>query len=114
MSVVSHASVVMPLIGVSSGFAGLTLVFLGLVVTAYRSYTADVPATVRKPYRVDGACVLGAFLLGVVAVVVDASWLLAGGRDDTAYATLVTLFFVQLAALVGAALRVVWRALWAA
>lgn len=107
----SDQDVVTAVFGAATGLAGLLLVFLGIVVSAFRSYSAAVPAAATAPYRRAGRAILAAFLLGLSASAVSLVWLLSPGRGlrDAA----VVLFFVQLGTVavtaVGVARLVLWR-----
>jgi hypothetical protein len=107
----SDQDVVTAVFGAATGLAGLLLVFLGIVVSAFRSYSAAVPAAATAPYRRAGRAILAAFLLGLSSSAVSLIWLLspAGGLYDAA----VVLFFVQLGTVavsaVGVARIVLWR-----
>jgi hypothetical protein len=107
----SDRDVVTAVFGASSGLAGLLLVFLGIVVSAFQSYSAATPAAAVAPYRRAGRAILAAFLLGLATVAVALAWLLSPSRSlrDAA----VVLFCVQLGTLTvsaaGAARLVLWR-----
>ena len=108
---VSDKDVVTAVFGAAAGLSGLLLVFLGIVVAAFQSYSAATPAAAVAPYRRAGRLILLAFLFGLATVAVALTWLLSpsGGLRDTA----VVLFCVQLGTLavsaVGAARLVLWR-----
>ena len=95
----------------AAALSGLLLVFLGIVLSAFQSYSAATPAAAVAPYRRAGGGILAAFLLGLATVAVALAWLLSPSRGlrDAA----VILFWVQLATLtlsaVGAARLVLWR-----
>jgi hypothetical protein len=107
----SDRDIVTALFGAGAGLSGLLLVFLGIVVAAFQSYSAATPAAAVAPYRRAGRAILVAFLLGLATVAVSLTWLLSPSRAlrDTA----VILFCVQLGtvavAAVGAARLVLWR-----
>jgi hypothetical protein len=102
--------VVPAVFGAAAGLAGLLLVFLGVSMSAFQSYAGDVPAAATARFRRAGAWILGAFLLGLVAVAVSFSWLLSPGRAlrDAA----VVLFAVELAATAFAAIVTARTVLW--
>lgn len=97
--------------GAAAGLSGLLLVFLGIVVSAFQSYSTATPAAAVAPYRRAGRAILAAFLLGLTTVAVALAWMLSPSRGlrDAA----VVLFCVQLGTLtisaVGAARLVLWR-----
>jgi hypothetical protein len=107
----SDRDVITAVFGASSGLAGLLLVFLGIVVSTFQSYSAAVPAAATAPYRRAGRVIVAGFLVGLAATTVSLIWLLSpsGGLYDTA----VILFCIQLGALavaaVGVARIVLWR-----
>jgi hypothetical protein len=103
-------NVVPAVFGAAAGLAGLLLVFLGVSMSAFQSFAGDAPAAATARFRRAGAWILGAFLLGLVAVAVSFSWLLSPGRAlrDAA----VVLFAVELAATATAAIVTVRTVLW--
>ena len=102
--------VVPAVFGAAAGLAGLLLVFLGVSISGFQSYAGDAPAAATARFRRAGAWILGAFLLGLVAVAVSFSWLLSPGRAlrDAA----VVLFAVELAATALAAIVTARTVLW--
>lgn len=98
-----------PLLGASASLTGLTLVFLGIVVTARQSYEADTPGSVLRPFRVDGLVVFGAFIVGVAAVCSAGVWWVGRGVVAGTYVLFVVLIICQVLATVGAATRVLRR-----
>jgi len=102
--------VVPELFGAAAGLAGLLLVFLGVTISAFRSFRGDAPPAVTAGWRWAGAWILGAFLLGLVTVAFAFVWLLSPSRalrDVT-----VVLFAVELAATAAAAVTTARAALW--
>lgn len=102
--------VITAVFGASSGLAGLLLVFLGIVVSTFQSYSAAVPAAATAPYRRAGRLILGGFLLGLAATAVALAWLLSPSRG--LYDTAVVLFCIQLASLAVSAAGVLRIVLW--
>jgi hypothetical protein len=102
--------VVPAVFGAAAGLAGLLLVFLGVSMSTFQSYAGDTPAAATALFRRAGEWILGAFLLGLVAVAVSFSWLLSPSRAlrDAA----VVLFAVELAATALAAVVTVRAVLW--
>jgi uncharacterized membrane protein len=96
--------------GAAAALAGLLLVFLGVSISAFQSYAADVPPAATVRFRRAGAGILGAFLLGLVVVAVAFAWLLSPSRAlrDAA----VVLFGVELAATALAAVATARTVLW--
>jgi len=107
----SDQDVVTAVFGAATGLAGLLLVFLGIVVSAFQSYSAATPAAATAPFRRAGRAILAAFLLGLAAAAVSLAWLLSPG--DGLYDASVVLFCVQLGTVavsaVGVARIVLWR-----
>jgi hypothetical protein len=109
--VVTDRTLITSVFGAAAGLSGLLLVFLGIVVSAFQSYSAATPAAAVAPYRRAGRAILVAFLLGLATVAVALAWLLSPSRSlrDAA----VVLFCVQLGTLTvsaaGAARLVLWR-----
>jgi uncharacterized membrane protein len=105
--------IVGPILGTAATFAGLTLVFLGIVITAYQGYTSDIPASVRRPFRVHGSVVLLGLVSGVVAVGLDCAWFITRGTHPALFWWWGVAFFVAqiVLTIVGAGL-VLRRVLW--
>ena len=107
----SDLDVVRAVFGAATALAGLLLVFLGIVVSAFQSYSAAVPAAATAPYRRAGRAILLAFLLGLAAAALSLVWLLSPG--GALFSAAVVLFFAQLATVavtaIGVARLVLWR-----
>jgi hypothetical protein len=106
----SDRDVVTAVFGAATGLSGLLLVFLGITISAFQSYSAAVPAAAVAPYRRAARGILAAFLVGLSAAVVGLVWLLSPSRAlrDAA----VVLFFFQLGAVAVSALSVARLVLW--
>jgi hypothetical protein len=102
--------VVPAIFGAAAGLAGLLLVFLGVSISAFQGFAADVPAAATARFRRAGAGILAAFLLGLVVVAVAFAWLLTPHR--TLRDVAVVLFAVELAATAGAAIVTARAVLW--
>jgi len=102
--------VVPAIFGAAAGLAGLLLVFLGVSISAFQGFAADVPAAATARFRRAGAGILAAFLLGLVVVAVAFAWLLTPHRALRDLA--VVLFAVELAATAGAAIVTARAVLW--
>jgi hypothetical protein len=102
--------VVTAVFGAATGLSGLLLVFLGITISTFQSYSAAVPAAAVAPYRRAARGILAAFLVGLSTAVVALVWLLSPSRPlrDTA----VVLFFLQLAAVIVSAVTVARLVLW--
>jgi hypothetical protein len=106
----SDLDVVPAVFGAAAGLAGLLLVFLGVSIAAFQSYSADVPRAATVGFRRAGAWILGAFLLGLADVAVAFAWLLSPHRALRDIA--VVLFAVELAAVALAAVTTARAILW--
>jgi hypothetical protein len=110
--VVEHKDVVLALLGASAGLAGLVLVFLGLVVSAYGGLSGDTPAAVKRPLRGVGRFLLVDFALGLVCVALATVWLVELTAGMALYAATLVLFVAQLAGLAGSTVWTVKKLLW--
>jgi uncharacterized membrane protein len=108
---IAERDVVLAILGASAALAGFVLVFLGVIIAAYQSYSGGVPAQVVTPYRTLGGILLGAFGLCLVAVLVSLMWLVGGGPDK-AYGATVGLFVAELTAVFAAAIWATRIVLW--
>lgn len=109
---VEHRDVVLAVVGISAGLAGLALVFLGLVVSTYQSFVAPTPDTVLARYRLVVGVVLAAFAVGLACVVVATLWLLSLTDHQALYVATVGLFAAQLVSLLVATVFTVSRLVW--
>ncbi|HKW72907.1 MAG TPA: hypothetical protein VJQ08_08780 [Candidatus Dormibacteraeota bacterium] len=104
--------VILAILGSSGALAGFVLVFLGVIIASYQSYSGSVPEQVTQPYRTSAAALLGAFGLGLVTVAVCLLWLINGGIPAL-YDWAIVLFAVQLVVVfvsaVWTARMVLWR-----
>jgi uncharacterized membrane protein len=103
--------VVLAILGASAALGGFVLVFLGIIIAAYQSYSGAVPEQVVHPYRRLGGILLATFGLCLIAVLVSLAWLVGGGPDG-AYGVTVGLFVLELAAVFGAAVWATRMVLW--
>jgi uncharacterized membrane protein len=94
--------VVVAILGSSAALAGFELVFLGIIIAAYQSYSGGVPEQVVQPYRLTGTVLLGTFALGLITVAVSLLWLINGGPLGL-YGWTIGLFALQLVAVFGSA-----------
>ena len=95
--------VVLAMLGASAALAGFVLVFLGIIIASYQSYSGGVPEQVVGPYRTVGGILLGTFAWCLIAVLVCLAWLVGGG-PDASYGATVGLFVVEVFAVFAAAL----------
>jgi uncharacterized membrane protein len=108
---IADRDVVLAILGASAALAGFVLVFLGVIIASYQSYSGGVPAQVVAPYRTLGGILLGAFGLCLLAVFVSLVWLVGGGPDQ-AYGATVGLFVAELVAVFAAAIWATRMVLW--
>lgn len=108
---IESKDVVGSILGASAALAGFVLVFLGIIIAAYQSYSGGgVPEQVVKPFREMAAVLLGAFGMCLVTVIVSLIWLVGGG-PDAAYPIVVGLFVVLLVLVFTAAAWTTWLVL---
>jgi uncharacterized membrane protein len=100
--VIVEKDVVLAILGASAALAGFVLVFLGIIIASYQSYSGAVPEQVVKPYQTLGGVLLGTFGLCLLVVFVSLIWLVGGGPDG-AYGLTAGLFVAELAAVLAAA-----------
>jgi uncharacterized membrane protein len=103
--------VVLGILGASAALAGFVLVFLGIIIASYQSYSGAVPDQVVKPYRTLGGVLLGTFGLCLFVVLVSLVWLVGGGPDE-AYGLTAVLFVAELVAVLAAAVWATRMVLW--
>jgi hypothetical protein len=103
--------VVLAILGASAALGGFVLVFLGIIIAAYQSYSGGVPEHVVQPYRMTGSALLGTFGLSLVTVAVSLLWLLNGGSPGL-YGWAIGLFALQLIAVFAAAAWATRMVLW--
>jgi hypothetical protein len=95
--VIEPKDVVLALLGSSAALAGFVLVFLGVIIASYQSYSGAVPAQVVRPFRTTGGVLLGAFGFSLITVTVCLVWLGLGG-PSALYGWAIGLFVLQLVA----------------
>ena len=109
---VEHKDGVLAFLGASAGLAGLTLVFLGLVVSSFEGFERPVPDPIRSKYQNIAGFVVAAFGMGIACVGASGWWLIELRDQHPLYvATLVT-FALELGLLCIATCRVLHRLLW--
>lgn len=99
------------ILGTAAALAGFVLVFLGVVIASYQSYSGGVPEQVVRPYRTSGTVLLGTFALGLITVAVSLLWLMNGGSTGL-YDWAIGLFAVQLVAVFASAAWTTRMVLW--
>lgn len=110
---VEHKDVVVALLGVSAGLAGLVLVFLGLIVTSFQTFPSDTAPGVLRPYRRSALLVLAAFGIGVVCVGLATAWLVDRHDNECLYRLTIVVFAAQVVALTASTGWAVRQILWA-
>ena len=106
----SRRDVVIAQVGAAAAFAGLVLVFLGVLVTSYQTLLGQVGKDTLSRFRTASWLALGVFVLGLASVTVSTLWLVVGGGECFYQATL-SLFFAELVGLLGVAVYSTWRVL---
>jgi hypothetical protein len=108
---VVHKDIVIALLGASATLAGLILVFVGLVVSAYATLPGDTVKIVKDRLRHTAGWTLVPFGLGLAQIVAATIWLLHPSCFG-AYGLTVILFFATVAAVAAAAGWTVWQLMW--
>jgi hypothetical protein len=99
---VTRGDIVTAELGASAALAGLTLVFLGIVASAYQSAVAGTSKRVLKRYTNPIILLFATFVLSLTCVGLSLAWLALDGGQ--AFHRLIAVFFVvQLAAVAAAA-----------
>jgi hypothetical protein len=83
--------------GAAAAFAGLILVFLGVVITGYKAYPGDMPKRLLAPYRRATAAILVVFALSLTSTALSLAWLATGGGGGVLYGAVLWTFFSVLA-----------------
>ena len=113
---VEPKDVVIAILGASAALGGFVLVFLGIVITSYQSYSGGVADQVLRPYRLSGGVLLGAFAICLITVAVSLLWLVyhgsTGGGSTGLYDTSIALFALELVVVFGGALWATRMVLW--
>jgi hypothetical protein len=103
---------VLAMLGASAGIAGLTLVFLGVVISTYQSYGAASSPSVLGRYRRSALFVLASFSLSLVTVAMAITWLAWSRPNDPLSWAILGLFLLQILALLASAVFVSLQVLW--
>jgi hypothetical protein len=103
--------VVIAILGSSAALAGFELVFLGIIIATYQSYSGSVPVHVVQPYRLTGTALLGTFAVSLVTVAISLLWLSNGGPAGL-YGWTIGLFALQLVAVFASATWATRMVLW--
>ena len=110
MLAATRADVVTAELGASAAFAGLVLVFLGVLVTSYQTSLGQTSIATLERFRRAAWLALGVFLVALASVAAGAAWLATDGGTALYDATL-ALFFAEIAALVAVAVYSTTRVL---
>jgi hypothetical protein len=100
--------VVTGLLGADAALGGLLLVFLGVVLAGYGAFGGDTPPSVLSRYKTSAGAILGVFALSLVGAALAIVWLMTGGDSDALYVLAVIACFVELVAVLAAALYTVY------
>jgi len=109
--VVEPKDVVIAILGASAALAGFVLVFLGIVIASYQSFSGGVPSQVVRPYQTSGAALLASFGISLITVALSLLWLINGGSLGL-YEWAIGLFALQLIAVFSSALWTTRMVLW--
>lgn len=106
----THTDVVIAEVGATAAFAGLVLVFLGILVSTYQTLLGQTTQTTLDRFRRASRLSLGVFVVALVGVAASSCWLIVGG-GDTFYGITLGLFFLELVALAAVAVYATVRVL---
>jgi len=109
--VVEPKDVVIAILGASAALGGFVLVFLGIIIASYQSYSGGVPDQVVQPYRTTGSALLGTFGLSLVTAALCLLWLINGGSSGL-YGWAIGLFALQLVVVFASAAWATRMVLW--
>lgn len=105
----AHRDVIISIVGAAAALAGLTLVFLGLVISAYQNMSEAASERQHSLYRLLSALVLAAFVTSIIAVALATVWLISFTEAHALYVISIVVFMFSLALLVLATVVVVRR-----
>lgn len=106
----SHKDVIVAALGASAALGGFALVFLGLLISAYQSYSVDTPKTVRATRRRAAWTVFAVFPLCIATIGAALAWLAFSG-GAVFHWIVVGMFATELAAMVAVAANAAVRLL---
>jgi uncharacterized membrane protein YhaH (DUF805 family) len=107
----AHRDVVISILGAAAALAGLTLVFLGMVISVYQNLSEATSERQRSNYRLLSALVLAAFVASILAVALATVWLISFAEARALYVAVIVVFMFSLALLVMATVMVFRRLL---
>jgi hypothetical protein len=105
----TRKDVVIAIMGASAALGGLTLVFLGLLISAFQGFS-PVPARVRRAWTRTAVAILAAFLLTIATVGAALIWLSVPG-GTCLYRVVIAMFAAELVAIVAVAVLTTARLL---
>ena len=109
--VIEEKDVVLAILGASAALAGFVLVFLGIIIASYQSYSGAVPEQVVEPLRTLGGVLLACFGVCLFAVLMSLFWLVGGGLVEV-YGLIVGIFVAELIAVFVSAVVATRTVLW--
>jgi hypothetical protein len=109
---VEHKDVAMTLLGASAGIAGLTLVFVGLVVAGVQGFAPGTDPAVVAPYKRPAITAVSAFVVSMACVALATAWMIDSHHPGSLYTAVVASFFVQLGLLLAATVHVLVKFVW--
>ena len=110
-AMIEPKDVVIAILGASAALGGFTLVFLGIVITSYQSYSGAVADQVLHPYRLSGTVLLGVFAVCLITVALSLLWLINGGSVGL-YDVTIAVFALELVVVFGGAAWATRMVLW--
>ena len=108
---VEPKDVVIAVLGASAALGGFVLVFLGIVITSFESYSGGVAEEILRPYRLSGSVLLGAFAICLITVALSLIWLINGGSLGL-YDLTIAIFALELVTVFASAVWAVRMVLW--
>lgn len=106
----SRKDVVTAVLGASAALGGFTLVFMGVLISAYQSYGEGATKAVKDRRRRAVWPVLGVFLLCIAGISLALAWLAIPG-GSCLYHAVVWIFVAELAAIFAVAIYTTVRML---
>lgn len=83
---------VIAILSTSIALAGLLLVFLGFIFSAYQSFPPDTILVILRPYKVSAWSAIIAFTLCIIDAILSLIWFLNSG--NLLYCATIAMFFV--------------------
>jgi hypothetical protein len=104
----ARKDVVSAALGADAALGGLLLVFLGVVLAGYGSFGGGVPDGVLSRYRAAAGAILAVFAVSLAGSALAVVWLVTGGHSGALYVLVLIACFVELVAVLVAALYTVY------